>query len=129
MQFQLRPCLQATLCNFYTSPRQQEGQSRYPVLRVFVPCCACFVSRPLVKGNEDAAYHSPCLVIPNAHCSNDNVELERLPIITDFEILRSHVRACSQILTIGIVLVIAFPVSKDNRIRYPWVSGFWSFCS
>lgn len=43
--------------NFDTSLGQQEGQSRYPVLRVFVPYCACFVSRPLVKGNEDAALH------------------------------------------------------------------------
>ena len=57
------------LWNFDTSPRQEEGQSRYPVVRVFVPYCACFVSRPLVKGNEDAAYEGLCLVIPKEHCS------------------------------------------------------------
>ena len=56
------------LWNFDTSLGQQQGQSRYPVLRVFFPYCACFVSRPLVKGNEDAAYEGPCLVIPKVHC-------------------------------------------------------------
>ena len=120
------------LWNFDTSLGQQQGQSRYPVLRVFVPYCACFVSRPLVKGNEDAAFEGPCLVIPKVHCSLKQRKRWAGKITDHYRLWNSEKsdgRACSQIPTIGIVLVIAFSVSKDRRIRYLWASGFWSFWS